>query len=50
MPIRGPRAFRGCEPWELPWNHKIEEPGVMDLIGIDEVTAKLDELIAGGRS
>jgi heptosyltransferase I len=47
---RAARAFRGCEPGELPWNHKIEEPGVMDLIGIDEVTAKLDELIAGSRS
>jgi heptosyltransferase I len=47
---RAARAFRGCEPGELPWNHKIEEPGVMDLIGIDEVTAKLDELIAGGRT
>ena len=28
------RAFRGCEPEELPWTHKIEEPGVMDLIGV----------------
>ena len=42
------RAFRGCEPGELPWNHKIEEPGVMDLISVDEVTPKLDELLAGG--
>jgi heptosyltransferase I len=47
---RAARAFRGCEPGELPWNHKIEEPGVMDLIGIDEVTAKLDELLAGTRT
>jgi len=39
------RAFRGCEPDELPWTHKIEEPGVMDLIRVDEVTAKLDELL-----
>ena len=38
------RTFRGCEPDELPWTHKIEEPGVMDLIKVDEVTAKLDEL------
>src|SRR5215470_10949074 len=39
------RTFRGCEPDELPWTHKIEEPGVMDLIAADEVTAKLDELL-----
>jgi heptosyltransferase I len=39
------RNFRGCEPDELPWTHKIEEPGVMDLVKVDEVTAKLDELL-----
>jgi heptosyltransferase I len=39
------RRFRGCEPEALPWNHKIEEPGVMDLIGVDQVTAKIDELL-----
>ena len=39
------RTFRGCEPQALPWNHKIEEPGVMDLIGVEQVTAKLDELL-----
>jgi len=43
------RTFRGCEPAELPWNHKIEEPGVMDLIRVDQVTAKIDELL-GSRS
>ena len=42
---RAARAFRGCEPQELPWGHKIEEPGVMDLIGVEEVTARLDELL-----
>ena len=42
---RAARVFRGCEPQALPWNHKIEEPGVMDLIGVAEVTAKLDELL-----
>ena len=26
-------------------DHKIEEPGVMDLIEVDEVTARLDELL-----
>src|SRR2546423_96821 len=39
------RAFRGCESGELPWNHKIEEPGVMDLISVEQVTARLDELL-----
>jgi heptosyltransferase I len=42
---RAARAFRGCEPEELPWGHKIEEPGVMDLIEVPEVTARLDELL-----
>ena len=42
---RAARAFRGCEPEALPWGHKIEEPGVMDLIGVEEVTARLDELL-----
>jgi heptosyltransferase I len=39
------RTFRGCEPGELPWTHKIEEPGVMDLVQVDEVSGKLDELL-----
>jgi heptosyltransferase I len=42
---RAARAFRGCEPRELPWGHKIEEPGVMELIQADEVTARIDELL-----
>jgi heptosyltransferase I len=42
---RAAHAFRGCEPLELPWGHKIEEPGVMDLIEVGEVTARLDELL-----
>jgi heptosyltransferase I len=44
------RVFRGVGPEVLPWTHKIEEPGVMDLIGVDEVTAKLDELLTAGRA
>jgi heptosyltransferase I len=40
------RRFRGRPPQELPWSEKIEEPGVMDLIRIEQVTAKLDELLA----
>ncbi len=30
----------------VPWTKKIERPGVMDLIATDEVTAKLDALMA----
>ena len=44
-PPKAARTFRGCEPDALPWTHKIEEPGVMDLIEVDQVTAKLDELL-----
>jgi heptosyltransferase I len=39
------RRFRQREPEELPWTEKIEEPGVMDLIQVDQVVAKLDELL-----
>ncbi|HET7757174.1 MAG TPA: glycosyltransferase family 9 protein [Steroidobacteraceae bacterium] len=39
------RVYRGCEPQQLPWTHKIEEPGVMDLIQVDQVAGKLDELL-----
>lgn len=39
------RTFRGVEAEELPWTHKIEEPGVMELIKVDQVTAKIDELL-----
>jgi heptosyltransferase I len=40
------RRFRGREPEELPWTEKIEERGVMDLITVEDVTGKLDELLA----
>jgi heptosyltransferase I len=29
----------------LPWTRKIEEPGVMDLITVPQVTAKIDDLL-----
>lgn len=48
-----PRAalkFRGRAPEKLPWTTKIEEPGVMDLIAVDEVTAKLDTLLTPPRT
>ena len=31
-----------------PWNEKIEAPGVMDLITVDDVVEKLDELMQAG--
>jgi heptosyltransferase I len=40
------RKFLGKPAAELPWTRKIEEPGVMELIAVDAVTAKLDELLA----
>jgi heptosyltransferase I len=39
------RRFRGRSPDKLPWTEKIEERGVMDLISVERVAAKLDELL-----
>jgi heptosyltransferase I len=39
------RRFRRREPEQLPWTEKIEEPGVMDLITVEHVAAKLDRAI-----
>jgi heptosyltransferase I len=39
------RRFRGRPPEKLAWTTKIEEHGVMDLISVEQVTAKLDELL-----
>jgi heptosyltransferase I len=39
------RRFRRRAPEKLPWTEKIEEPGVMDLISVEQVTAKIDELV-----
>jgi heptosyltransferase I len=36
------RKFRGKKPEELRWGTRIEEPGVMDLVEVDEVIARLD--------
>src|ERR1700722_13717326 len=44
------RVFRGLDPEELPLAHKIEEPGVMELISVEQVTARLDELMAAPRA
>ena len=40
------RQFLGKPASQLPWTTKIERPGVMDLIEVAAVTAKLDELLA----
>jgi heptosyltransferase I len=37
--------FRGRAAEALPWTTKIEVPGVMDLIEVSQVTAKLDALL-----
>jgi heptosyltransferase I len=39
------RRFMRREPEQLLWTCKIEKPGVMDLISVDQVTARLDELL-----
>jgi heptosyltransferase I len=41
------RTFLGREPEQLPWNLKIEKPGVMDLIEPLAVIEKLDRLREG---
>ncbi len=37
--------FCGRTPEGLAWTRKIEEPGVMDLITVPQVTAKIDEVL-----
>jgi heptosyltransferase I len=39
------RKFLGKPAAELPWTRKIEEPGVMELISVDQVTRKIGELL-----
>jgi heptosyltransferase I len=40
------RKFLGKPAVELPWTRKIEVPGVMELISVEAVAARLDELLA----
>jgi heptosyltransferase I len=44
------RRFYGKAATELAWTTKIEKPGVMDLIAVHDVTAKLDELMGPAQS
>jgi heptosyltransferase I len=39
------RKFYGKSAGDVPWTLKIEKPGVMDLIAVDEVLLKLDALL-----
>jgi heptosyltransferase I len=36
------RKFKNREPEQLRWGTRIEEPGVMDLIEVDDVVQKLE--------
>jgi heptosyltransferase I len=40
------RRFRDREPEQLRWGTRIEDPGVMDLIEVDEVIEKLEAALA----
>ena len=40
------RRYLGKPASQIPWTTKIEKPGVMDLIGVSEVTAQLDALLS----
>lgn len=44
------QQFYGKPATEIAWTTKIERPGVMDLIAVNEVTAKLDELMGPAQS
>jgi heptosyltransferase I len=39
------RKFRGKEADELRWGHRIEEPGVMDLVRPEEVIERLEQAL-----
>ena len=40
------RRLLGREPGDLPWTTKIERPGVMDLVNVDDAVERLDALMA----
>lgn len=41
------RQFFGREAATLPWGRKIERPGVMDLVTVEDVLAKVEQALAG---
>ena len=42
------RHFLGRPANDVAWTTKIERPGVMDLIRVDDVIERLDALVAAG--
>src|SRR5450631_195928 len=44
------QKYLGRPAAQLPWTTKIERPGVMDLISVSDVTAKLDACLRTGRA
>jgi heptosyltransferase I len=44
------QKFIGKSSGELPWNTKIEKPGVMDLIDADDVIRQLDGLMSRAKN
>ena len=40
--------FLGKPAGEIPWTTKIERPGVMDLVSVDDAVQRLDALMAAG--
>ena len=42
------RRFLGRPAGEIPWTTKIERPGVMDLVTVDDAVERLDALMAAG--
>jgi len=43
------QKYLGRPAAQLPWTTKIERPGVMDLVSVSDVTAKLDACLRTGR-
>lgn len=44
------RRYRNAEPEQLRWGTRIEQAGVMDLVGVDDVIAKLEQALTPGRA
>jgi heptosyltransferase I len=44
------RKFRGKPAADLPWGTKLEHPGVMDLIEVDDVIERFEAFATGGGS
>jgi heptosyltransferase I len=40
--------FLGKPAAAIPWTTKIERPGVMDLVTVDDVVERLDALVSAG--